>query len=543
MRYGLSLLLLVLLMSCRANDQAPVALPTPTSSDFSSDVPPEWISWQLKQAHYANLHTCPSAQATPAPGDLAIEKRLIEIYSWKSFVALNWPTVQKVDQRALDDKWYAEASGASLADAITAALKILGERSEDDVQVELLSDAPQFKVGVTRCINPNAKWIPLNGSVWAASTGFVRSQIRITSANCPRWMTWHTRQDFAGPQGFAPRTTPLAFCDDNPEAGRNILSTFALSDFNHLSDVDVPGIQYPLVDQNGNKVYYDIAMNDVSYCALKRTALHAHVPNGPQLDFPPGESSQDLGDLPGSTELKFAWKILRSDKDDPTRFITRVVTVPDDNIPGNLGKDCAANPAQCVWKKARVGLVGMHIVHKSRDHTSWIWTTFEQVDNAPDEDSLESNPGAKRKFSFYGDASTSVHNSLGVTQLTRTQKIAPDTAQLNDEVHQLLKNQDPVLQYYQLVGTQYDSCNYASDEDATKNATPHLLRNTVIEPYLAQTSSCIGCHSTAALSQSCCTEAKCNAGFSFLASGLSCVVPAMMPAGGSPAAGARAKSP
>ena len=33
------------------------------------------------------------------------------------------------------------------------------------------------------------------------------------------------------------------------------------------------------------------------------------------------------------------------------------------------------------WREVTVGLVGMHISHKSRSSPQWIWATFEQVDN------------------------------------------------------------------------------------------------------------------------------------------------------------------
>src|SRR6202034_160551 len=41
-----------------------------------------------------------------------------------------------------------------------------------------------------------------------------------------------------------------------------------------------------------------------------------------------------------------------------------------------------------------VGLVGLHIVQKTKTRPQWIWSTFEQVDNVPP------TPGATGAFGF-----------------------------------------------------------------------------------------------------------------------------------------------
>jgi hypothetical protein len=520
-------------------------LPTITLSDFSSTLPPEWLSAQARN-HWKGIFQDCTTQQPCYKRDAAITKRLMDIYSWKAFVAVNWPTDDKVDDQAEKRGWFVESSGATLAEAIDNGVKSLGE-SEDNVLVELMSDGPPYKVGITRCrAKPEGSgWYPPNGSVWAVSkTVDFPSQNQISAANCPRWMTWHTRRDTLGLAGLQP--TRRTFCENNPQSQQNSLSIFTLTDFNRLTSSQlsgmfqskvlgltqsevvrfiqsdfpslgqsqVPGLMdEPLVDQNGQKVYYNISVNDVSYCTLKEAARQGlNI-----MTFPPGRSEES--DVPGSTELKFAWKVL-SPEDDSSRFITWHVRVPDPEDPNNLTWDCDATPDKCTWKKATVGLVGIHIVHKSKLHMEWIWSTFEQIDNSPDESSLQTVQLQGRKFSFYG--SRVLHNALAPTQLTRTQPIAPDTDQLNREARHLLQQQHSVLQYYELVGTQYDPLNRADIAQAISSAVPQVLRNTVIEPYIPQGSSCIGCHSTAKLNQSCCRSSDCESDFSFLASGLNC---------------------
>jgi len=55
--------------------------------------------------------------------------------------------------------------------------------------------------------------------------------------------------------------------------------------------------------------------------------------------------------------------------DDPARYLSMPAVVAT-----------AVNDQQ-VDKNVRVGLVGMHIAHKSKSSPQWIWSTFEQVDN------------------------------------------------------------------------------------------------------------------------------------------------------------------
>ena len=507
-------------------------LPTITLADLTSAVPPEWISKELRSGSWGRLHACETEQSRDGNNlrhpynarDAAITKRLMDIYSWKTFVALNWPTADELEEQALKQGWYIESSGSTEAEAITNGLRQLNE-IDDNVQIELLSETPPFKVGITRCRNDQASWYPLNGSVRANSkTVPFPSQSRISSANCPRWMTWHGRHDVFSLVGFAPAVTPRSFCKDNPLVEQNTLSVSALADFNHMSHSQVGGnINDPLIDQNGNKVYYGISMNDVSYCTLKKISRHAHESDFPIPTFPAGEDEEFI--LPGATELKFAWKVLVPGRDDPGRFITMMVNVPNENDLSNRDQDCDSHPEKCSWTAKTVGLIGLHIVHKSKEHMEWIWSTFEQIDNDPDERIAKSGLGLINRYSFYGNGSRYVHNALAPTELTRTQEIAPDTAQLNAEARRLLRKKKSVLQYYQLVGTQYDPCNYDVKSDAVRYAVPQVLRNTVIEPYIPQNSSCMGCHSAAKLSSSCCVKPDdCpDSDFSFLASGLNCV--------------------
>jgi hypothetical protein len=441
-------------------------------SDGSPSVPSEWIpADQIPR------------QVLPDP---KLKKRLMDKFSWETFIALSWPVSSKESAN--------ESSSA------------------------------------VSCDEPNKE---MNGSPWEPRPEFP-TQSQITVDNCPRWMTWHKRSEVL--QGFPP--TAASRCEDDTEARRSPLDVTSKIGFHDFPDVltnaTVPSsMNSPLIDQNGNKVYYDILINDSAYRELKCFKEKANAPIPKLLDFQSGENSPP-NVQPGATELKLAWKVLDSEKDRERRkqFIIRTVRIPDDNNKNNLIKDCGANLGSCSWRKVDVGLVGIHIVHKSKDHSQWIWSSFEQVDNDPNESASNATPGtnAESKFSFFGDCPTCPHNSIPTegakSQLTRTEEIAPDTAELNHEEQQMLKQKGSVLQYYELIGTQYDPIN---TKQPGANATPSLLRNTVIEPYIetsGKTPSCIGCHSGAIVQKSCCglTERgkPCFADFSFLVGRIDC---------------------
>ncbi len=129
----------------------------------------------------------------------------------------------------------------------------------------------------------------------------------------------------------------------------------------------------PLIDQNGNFVFYEIMIdpNEVTYlCDHKLYNINGQVDftkGGGKVDMPTGHPNQDGS---GSFELKLAWKVLEPGKDDPSRFFAEEAQIMDQGPDGK--------PLQ---RKVTVGLVGMHIGHKTETSPQWIWATFEQVDN------------------------------------------------------------------------------------------------------------------------------------------------------------------
>jgi len=309
-----------------------------------------------------------------------------------------------------------------------------------------------------------------------------------TSFGPPHWTLWHNSSTIFQTNGAPPTTCgkPIAALGltltrnlalpvsrglppfrlaanaaVNPRAMRFLGVMSAVGELNAAnlgSDIQ-QAFSGPLIDQNGNFVFYEIMIdpNEVAYlCNNKLYNINGQVAfttAGGKVDMPTGDPQHDWS---GSFELKLAWKILEPGKDDASRFFTQPAVVIDQGPDGN--------PVQ---RNVNVGLVGMHIGHKSETSPQWIWATFEQVDN------LDVDPVAHPKLhpSFYDPncqiCTTNVQPQKqtlpnGKTiypripvQASRTIPIPGDKIALNAEVKTALHRAKSVWQYYQLIDTQW----------------------------------------------------------------------------------------
>lgn len=362
---------------------------------------------------------------------------------------------------------------------------------------------------------------------------------KISDAGAPQWTIWKEsyevfKEDGSKPADWeAPRTLPATaeFSTLPPVPDKRIRVLFA---------VNQAGSELPLWDQNGNMVYYEILLNQVEFEKIRDLQFYnqegqidyfrtigqpSGLPPWEQFEFPWGSADKDET---GSIELKLAWKIMDQD-DIPGRFFTTEAYVLDN---GN-------------WVTKTVGLVGMHISHKTASSRNWIWSTFEQVDNLQVND-LEALEYAAEdqvlKPSFYDPTCPTcpvnvlpAPDPLGIrkTQVLRAIPISKATEELNDQVQERLKTEGSVWQYYELIGTQYvtdpSADPAATDQGLPESITnksggkpaPVYLLNSVIETYFQQgnqevgsggygsfnspkvtvfeTQSCMGCHFSAGL--------------------------------------------
>lgn len=344
-----------------------------------------------------------------------------------------------------------------------------------------------------------------------------------TKFGAPHWTLWHNSSAIFQANGATPaacglksgaRTLVLrrdlsqpvsrglkafsaaATSNADPRTTRFLGVISAVGELNasNLSDIK-QAFSGPLIDQNGEFVYYEIMIDphEVDYlCANTLYNINGQVAfsqGGGKVDMPFGTPHLDWS---GSTELKFAWRILKPGKDDFSRFYTTPAVVIDQ---GPDGKQ--------LERKVTVGLVGMHIAHKSSTSPQWIWSTFEQVDNL-DVDPV-AHPNLKPSFTDVNCPICAV-NTLPVkdkagiypripTQAWRAIPIPGDKKALNAQVQASMRRMGSVWQYYELIDTQWPTDPSAPPSawngglpDAVVNKpgghpTPVMLTNITMETY------------------------------------------------------------
>lgn len=364
---------------------------------------------------------------------------------------------------------------------------------------------------------------------WPTS-GTGQAAANITDAGDPHWTLWHSSSDIYQTDGAVPgaclvqggqRTLMLQKAVDKPVAkGLPAFKTTgqlgaaagtaidvrktrllgvmsAVGELNAATPLSEIGQAFtgPLIDQNGEFVFYEILIdpNEVNYlCQNKLYNINGQVAfsaAGGKVNMPIGTPDKDWS---GSFELKLAWKIITKGKDDPSRFYTMPALIMDQGPDGK--------PVQ---RSVTVGLVGMHIGHKSQTSPQWIWATFEQVDN------LATDPVAHPTLNpSFNDPNCEICtvNQLPVadangdyarvpTQASRTIPIPPDKAALNAQAQAVLKAKGSVWQYYQLIDTQWPTDPTAAptawnaglggsvENKPGGNPTPVMLTNITMETY------------------------------------------------------------
>lgn len=289
----------------------------------------------------------------------------------------------------------------------------------------------------------------------------------------------------------------------------------------------------PLIDKNGNFVMYEQKINPTEAAFVKDNKLTTqagiinYVKNSKnnKLLLPPNDIKSD-----NSIEIKAAWRIME-EGDDASRYYTKKATIAiDSKYVDGQKKDLVVTET--------VGLVGMHIITKTGEFNEWIWSTFEHVDNAPD-NIQKAQSEQSRQWSFYdprclncpvneppvtkdkvdGKAAylwnsekpyakkylidppnqkvNPATDKFG-TQVTRVYPIYYCTDEINYLWQRDLKatKHMGVFANYRLIGSQWEL--FAKDVPDTTiavgNVAPLKLANLIAETYVQPNSSCLGCH-------------------------------------------------
>jgi hypothetical protein len=325
------------------------------------------------------------------------------------------------------------------------------------------------------------------------------------------WEDWKEHYEFMLPNGQtpAPWGTPRLI----PSACEKVATDSAseLGKNPHVLSVTVqPFDTGPLIDQAGDYALYEIMVNQPMFEFIVQNQLYnqegqAKLPG--DVIFPEGRVITGTTGLIGALMVKASWKVM-GPQDDPSQFHTRtalVHTPPSENP--KIEETCV---------KKTVGLVGMHLVHKTQTEPQWIWSTFEHARNAPTQAEVNQNQ-LLAEYNFYKPdcpVTTCPINQppprpwnpnvipfpQGFTsQVIRLIELTSEVHALNKSFQSLLKG--TVWENYILISTQWPT-DGASKIDPTGAPAPVFLANTTLETYSQgevpqSSSSCMDCHGNA----------------------------------------------
>lgn len=273
--------------------------------------------------------------------------------------------------------------------------------------------------------------------------------------------------------------------------------------------------------QNGSNVWYEVLIDEDEYNFIDTNKLYnaneqaawVNNGNGNAIVLPKGKSGGQVGAL----EVKAAWM---------------EVTDPTDSKWNRykLSSAVVVDPSSRNCRVVTVALVGLHIIHKTQSQPTWIWATFEHVDNVP------GSPNSSGIYNFYNPNCTSRQISVSASclpkdstspvtvgctpnvsppyylgkgcpgavpiQVSRVVPIDATAQQVNQTMQAAIQSAFPksVWQYYQLVNVIWST---SPTQDPSKPvAVPMPLSgmlptipvaNTTLETY-AQNLTCTDCH-------------------------------------------------
>jgi hypothetical protein len=314
---------------------------------------------------------------------------------------------------------------------------------------------------------------------------------------------WETFLDQAvQPQPWNEYPSTAFVCANQPplQISPGTLVLGSLNEFGNVTEPSFAGVTFVLIGQNGKLVRYLAAYDQNVFDLIRTNGLYKDPPSPSTSQPAAGATAPD-----GAMTVKSAWIEMEGLSADPATFYTRKALLQD--------------PATHLCKETTVGLVGLHIVHKTKLNPQWIWASFEHVKNAP----LRGDPAAPG-FTFNDGTGKQMletppkeaQNPMkpGWTipkpyNVERLKPIAPDAASVNADWRAALAG--TVWANYELVLAQWPGVGPdpgRSGLEAKPNppcfeADQSNLANTTMETFLQSSASCtssttcMGCHNQA----------------------------------------------
>ena len=278
-----------------------------------------------------------------------------------------------------------------------------------------------------------------------------------------------------------------------------------------LQETNQPFDTGPLIDQHGKYVRYEILVNRPMFEYIVQNRLYSKAGQAAftgTVAFPEGAVKKGKIGTMGAIMVKASWMVL-GPGDDPTHFHTARALIYTPAVPSsNITESCVPGT---------LGLVGLHVAHKTADEPQWTWSTYENNANVPDQADVAAHRFSAH-YNFYNpdcDAGKCPVNvppprpwnpnvqpfpDAFTSQITRVVPIDDEVKALNSAFQGLLPQ--TVWQNYQLISTQWPTD--AKSKTAPNGVpAPVYLANTTLETYVQgrvplASSSCMACHGNAA---------------------------------------------
>jgi hypothetical protein len=334
------------------------------------------------------------------------------------------------------------------------------------------------------------------------------------------WQSWKDAGEIFLPGGAtpsawgAPPPPPPSACKDFFKEGMPVLTQVGKTP-NVLNDTTEPFKTGPLIDQNGRYARFEIVVNEPMFDAIVNNKLYSKQgqASATKVVFPCGSASATSPTV-GAIMVKASWKILSDDEKKSGRFhlMDALVYTPPSQEP----------PVAEKCELMTLGLVGMHIVHKTAGAPQWVWSTFEHVDNCP----TQGETPSKAKYNFFNKASPAPSPNEPPArpwdpnkteppdrrvQIVRQIPIPAPEKALTASYHDALRKVNPqsVWLNYELVNTQWPTnpaatCDVETSAPVDRIGTPapQFLGNSTLETYIQGqvpnvSSSCMECHANA----------------------------------------------
>ncbi|MCY1017963.1 c-type cytochrome [Pyxidicoccus sp. MSG2] len=308
------------------------------------------------------------------------------------------------------------------------------------------------------------------------------------------WETWKETYEVYLPDG----RRPPGWNDTQPlPSGCGADATKLLTRDEKIDDVTDSALQAAasdgrlpatLTDRRGHLVRYEIRMNRPMFEHILDNGLYdgRRQVDATLVSFPNG------GIL-----VKAAWRPV--DAAEAPYFHTVTACVCDGEDGGRL---TGCHPE-------RMGLVGFHVTQKTPSAPAWVWSTFEQRANVRESEGQPASFFDPKCRDCVPNRQTKPGVPNQVVRVTPIPSSAPDcdagtafkddVVRLNEDLIAALADAGSVFQHYELVDTQVPVASpYAAPQPTTVfGVSRPVLANTTMETFVQETSTCIGCHSTA----------------------------------------------